>query len=185
MLDQQDIARINQLMEARERQFLQMIMQMNPVRPIGFVPGITTPIGQIQVVTFQVTAPNLDTGTDAVTLSAEVGFLWQELSIRADRRFDWKLHTSGYDTLTIDGGTVDGRTFAGEGQEDNLVWGHKLATAQFNPGGTIFTIEATDTAGGGGNNVIDITFAGVRVRPGSQFQQDLNASLEYMGMGIA
>lgn len=152
------------------------------VDPIGFVPGITVPIGEPMVVTFTIAAPALDTGTDQQVLSAAIGFLWQEVSMESDGIFEWVLKTSGYDTITTDGSKIHSNTFKGDGQNGDIVWGHKLPTAMFMPGGTTMIIECTDLANSGTND-IRMTFTGARVRPGSPFRDDLVKALNYNGLG--
>jgi hypothetical protein len=181
-LDNQDLAQIDALI-------MQRLAESSNNVPIGFVPGITTPIGQPQVLPFVVptgggTFAAQATDQDAQTLSSEAGMLWQEVSVESTGIFEWNMKFSGYDELTLDGKKISSTTFAGEGSQaatGDLVWGHKLPTAMYLPGSTQIILTVTDLSGN--PNAVRATLTGSRVRPGSQFEADMIRMLAYNGMG--
>ena len=156
-------------------------VRQTPSFPIGFVPGITSPIGEPLLVPFTIVMASEGTTTESQPLSSEVGFLWQEISIDSTGEFEFKLKVTGYDDITLDGTKIHSNTFSGEGAKTDLVHGHKLPTLQYMPGGAKISIEATDLSVA--SNTARVTLAGARVRPGSQFEADLRAAFAYNGLG--
>lgn len=175
------------MLDSRDRQLVDAIIAQRLAEaslnvPIGFVPGITTPIGQPQVLPFDLgSIASEETETDAQVLSAEIGMLWQEISFESTGIFEWNMRISGYDELTVDGKKIHSNTFKGNGQNGDIVWGHTLPTAMFWPGGTTISMEVTDLSVAA--NSVRVTCTGARVRPGSDFERDLLAALAYNGMG--
>lgn len=179
MLERRDLQAIEALIQQR-------ISQAGMDQPIGFVPGITTPIGQPQVLPFIFPSGGGDiaadqTETDSQVLSSEVGMLWQEISFDSTGEFEWNMKVSGFDLLTLDGKKIHSNTFKGDGQNGDIVWGHTLPTAMYWPGGTTISMEVTDLSGTG--NAVRATLTGARVRPGSPFEEDMLRMLAYNGMG--
>ena len=175
----QDLASIDALI-------LQRLAESSNNVPIGFVPGITTPIGQPQVLPFVIptgggTFDADGTDQDAQTLSSETGFLWQDISFISTGAFEWNAKFSGYDEMTLDGKKIASLTFSGKGVEGELKWGYRLPTAMYLPGSTQITITVTDLSSNA--NAVRATLTGSRVRPGSQFEADMLRMLAYNGMG--